>query len=333
MERYSLIVMTDETAPVRRFEVSKHIAKRVVSGVGFAALLLSIGLADYVRVRIDQLELDTLRAETAVQRETIESFDATLAGVEGKLARLRDLERKVRIIANLPGSAATGGTEVVELGTQTGGDLDEAAGHAVRLPLGVPSGAALPANDGEVTKPTAEAKPPARSGDDRISLLRLEAQRLGLVAESQEVSMLEVVEALEDKHDRLVSSPAIWPTKGWLTSRFGLRVSPFTGGRQFHAGIDIAGAKGTDVVAPGAGKIVFAGKKGPMGNAVIIDHGYGVRTHYGHSDKLLVKRGERVERGQVIAALGNTGRSTGPHLHYSVEVKGKSVNPLNYIFD
>ena len=87
------------------------------------------------------------------------------------------------------------------------------------------------------------------------------------------------------------------------------------------------------MIASARGRIKFAGKRGPLGNTVIIDHGYGVRTHYGHTDEVLVKRGQPVDRGQVIAALGSSGRSTGPHLHYSVEVNGKAVNPLNYIFD
>ncbi len=129
------------------------------------------------------------------------------------------------------------------------------------------------------------------------------------------------------------SIPAIWPTKGWLTSRFGYRVSPFTGARQFHAGIDVAGAKGTPIVSPARGKVTFAGKRGPLGNSLIIEHGYGIRTLYGHNDELLVKRGEEVERGQQVATLGNSGRSTGPHLHYVVEVDGKAKNPLDYIFD
>jgi murein DD-endopeptidase MepM/ murein hydrolase activator NlpD len=138
---------------------------------------------------------------------------------------------------------------------------------------------------------------------------------------------------LEDKHQRLESSPAIWPARGWLTSRFGDRISPFTGRRQFHAGIDIASGFGTDVIAPARGRVEFVGAKGPLGNLVVLDHGYGIRTQYGHNSRVLVKHGEVVERGQVIAAVGNTGRSTGPHLHFVVEVDGKAVNPLDYIFD
>ena len=87
------------------------------------------------------------------------------------------------------------------------------------------------------------------------------------------------------------------------------------------------------MIAPARGRVTFVGAKGPLGKTIEIDHGYGVRTHFGHNSEVTVRVGQEVERGQVIAKLGSTGRSTGPHLHYSVEVHGKSMNPLNFIFD
>jgi murein DD-endopeptidase MepM/ murein hydrolase activator NlpD len=181
----------------------------------------------------------------------------------------------------------------------------------------------------ESAAPAAAAAP----AGDRVSLLRLEAERLGHVAAGQELSLGALIGQLENKHHHLVSSPAIWPTKGWLTSRFGPRISPFTGLRQFHSGIDIAGAFGTEVIAPARGRVSFVGNKGPLGRTLVIDHGYGVRTHYGHNSDVVVRVGQEVERGQVIAKMGSSGRSTGPHLHYSVEVYGKAKNPLDFIFD
>lgn len=186
----------------------------------------------------------------------------------------------------------------------------------------------MPPRPSRVPKPAPEAPV-----EDRVSLLEQGAEYLGVVAEGQAKNLEELVTALEGKHKRLASSPSVWPAKGWLTSRYGYRTSPFTAKKQFHAGIDIAGARGTDIIAPADGKVVFSGKRGPLGKSLIIDHGHGVRTQYGHSDELLVKRGEKVQRGQVIAKLGNSGRSTGPHLHYVVEVGGKTRNPLDYIFD
>lgn len=330
MERYSLIVVTDPTKPIRRFDVARRTLLRAAQGAGLFAFLLTIGLVDYVRVRMDHAELVRLRVETTEQRAKIASFDATVSEVQTRLDKLAEFERKVRTIANLPGQAAAGGEDIEKVGSDAGGDL----GH-------LEDGAGGPDDEELMSEPAlgspvprARALPPQdAAGGDRVSLLRVEAERLGHVAAGRELSLGELVAQLEEKHHHLVSSPAIWPAKGWLTSRFGPRISPFTGLRQFHSGIDIAGAMGTDVIAPARGRVSFVGNKGPLGKTLVIDHGYGVRTHFGHNSEVSVRVGQEVERGQVIAKLGSSGRSTGPHLHYSVEVHGKSMNPLDFIFD
>jgi biotin carboxyl carrier protein len=324
MDSYSIIVVAEETAPVRRFEIRKDLVRRLVWVAGGLALLLTVCLVDYIYVRIAHSELNELRAEVAEQQDQIDSFDETLDGVRSTLANIGEFERKVRIIANLPGSAATGGEEVVEVGIDSPEVEPPLDNSGVSAPTGGPV-------------PDVPSKPQARieAGSDEplIAALHRSVKRLGQVAASQERSLAEVAGQLESKRAHLAATPAIWPAKGWLTSRFGTRTSPFTNQKQFHAGIDIAGERGTDIVSPAQGKVVFSGKRGPLGKSIIIDHGYGVRTQYGHSDELYVKSGETVQRGQRIAALGNSGRSTGPHLHYVVEVKGKAVNPLDYIFD
>ena len=326
MERFSLIVVADETSPIRRFDVRKVMVRRALWALGVVACVFLLGLVDYVLVRIDHVELGKLRVENAEQRAKIESFDESVAEVQATLDRVSEFERKVRTIANLPGSVATGGAGVVEVGPSDSGDLEAGRGDAEPVPTSQ-------APDPAASAGRAASKARAGAADDRMSLLRDETRRLGFAASERQLSLEELVQQLEDKHERLASSPAVWPTQGWLTSRFGTRISPFTGKRHFHSGIDIAGATGTDVIATARGKVKFVGTKGPLGKTVIVDHGYGVRTHYGHNQENLVKRGEEVERGQVLAKLGNTGRSTGPHVHYTVEVKGKAVNPLDYIFD
>jgi murein DD-endopeptidase MepM/ murein hydrolase activator NlpD len=323
MDTFSLIVVSDETAPVRRFEIRKKLVKQAVWGAGIFAFVILALLVDYVRVRIDNQELGGLRAETIERREQVVTFQRTLSNVDEELTRLQDFERKVRIIANLPGSAGTGGAEITAAGDQQGDASPVGGGFEGAMEGGSP--VASPSR-----LPQAES---SASEKERISLLRQGAEYLGVVAESQNVTLEELVVALEGKRRHLASSPSIWPTKGWLTSRYGNRTSPFTARKQFHAGLDIAGAPGTDIIAPAEGEVVFSGTRGPLGYSVIIDHGYGVRTQYGHAKELFVKKGDRVKRGDTIASLGNSGRSTGPHLHYVVEVNGKTRDPLDYIFD
>jgi len=138
----------------------------------------------------------------------------------------------------------------------------------------------------------------------------------------------------EKKAVQWASTPSIWPVNGSITSRFGPRLSPFTGKKALHAGLDIGARKGTEIRAPGSGKVVVAAYDGRMGKFIRIDHGYDIETTYGHLSKILVKYGDRVHRGDLIGLVGSTGKfSTGPHLHYQVAVNDKVVNPIDYILD
>lgn len=128
--------------------------------------------------------------------------------------------------------------------------------------------------------------------------------------------------------DAASNVPAIWPTTGVVTSPYGLR----WGGTDFHPGIDIANDMGTPIVATADGVVVYAGwNAGGYGNMVDIDHGNGLMTRYGHASQVVVSSGQFVRRGQVIALMGSTGFSTGPHVHYEVHINGKQVNPISYL--
>lgn len=127
--------------------------------------------------------------------------------------------------------------------------------------------------------------------------------------------------------------PTISPVRGWVTSDFGLRRSPLSGHRQLHEGVDIASPYGAPVVASGDGMVTLAGRHSGLGKKLVIDHGYGLSTIYGHNSEILVREGEKVRRGQIIAKVGSTGRSTGPHLHYEVLVNGIPVDPRRFILE
>ncbi len=326
MESYNLIWVRDQRSRPLQISIPK---RRVQHAAIAAAVLVLVGLAgvwDYWRLRADNAELAELRIEALEQREKIAVFQNRIAQVDEQIAKVGELERKVRIIANLPGAAGVGGEDVSELAPE---------GREVGPPVGVPV---------DRTQPPAGlngqgGNEPYGIFDDEVSGVDVLEQLDGVAvslsdgagarAESLEV----LLEQLDDKRQRLVSMPSIWPAKGWLTSRFGPRVSPFTGRRHVHAGIDIAAASGTSIYAPARGRVSFVGRKGPLGKALVLDHGFGVKTVYGHTKEIHVSTGETVERGQEIAAIGSTGRSTGPHLHYVVEVNGKARDPLDYIFD
>ena len=131
----------------------------------------------------------------------------------------------------------------------------------------------------------------------------------------------------------LASLPSRWPVRGAVNSEFGRRLSPWTGNPEFHGGIDISADRGVPVKAPADGVIAFAGQNADYGNLVIIDHGQEIKTLYGHLSKIQVVQGQAVTRGQLIGFSGNTGRSSGPHLHYEIQVKGQAVNPRGYLWN
>jgi murein DD-endopeptidase MepM/ murein hydrolase activator NlpD len=143
----------------------------------------------------------------------------------------------------------------------------------------------------------------------------------------------QLYEFLEGQKSMLACTPSIWPAKGWITSGFGYRISPFTNQKEFHEGLDISARIGTEIIAPADGIVSEIGKTYGFGNLLVISHGYGVKTIYGHLSKALVKKGQSVKRGDKIALIGNTGRTTGPHLHYEIQLNGVPVNPQNYILN
>jgi murein DD-endopeptidase MepM/ murein hydrolase activator NlpD len=140
-------------------------------------------------------------------------------------------------------------------------------------------------------------------------------------------------EFYKDQSVLLASTPSVWPVRGYLSASFGNRKDPFTGQWDFHPGIDISTPSGTKILAPADGVVVSSGKKGAYGNAIVIDHGHGIVTRYGHMEAFSVRPGQRVRRGDVIGFVGNTGRSTGYHLHYEVWVRDQVQNPIHFILD
>ena len=152
-------------------------------------------------------------------------------------------------------------------------------------------------------------------------------------ASLQEQNVIQLWSQLSEKKNIFKSIPNIKPTLGWVSSHFGHRIDPINKDMSMHHGIDIVSPQGTPVYAPAGGRVYYIGYDKGYGKIVIINHGYGVTTRYGHNSEILVSVGDVVKRWDVIATVGNTGRSTGAHLHYEVRVHGIPVDPRNYILN
>jgi murein DD-endopeptidase MepM/ murein hydrolase activator NlpD len=269
-----------------------------VTAVSIAAI--SFIVYDYFRLKHALPSMRVLERQVTHQRAQIQTFAEKIDTLKSDMSELQELEKKIRVIANVEESAD--GDAIFGVGGPTPEDLDAA------IPL------------------TEKPNGLLRQMHDQVEYLQ-EA------ASAQKVAFGELYAYFKDRKSFLASTPTIRPTTGWISSRFGYRTSPFTGRREFHQGMDIATRMGTPVVAPADGTVSFAGRKGQLGKTMIIDHGYGILTRYGHLKEFLVKRGARVKRGDKIAIVGNTGRSTAPHLHYEVHLNGIAVNPAKYILD
>ena len=166
------------------------------------------------------------------------------------------------------------------------------------------------------------------SEQDTIEML----EDLSLTLDNREMQLKIVAELIQDRHLKRENEPSGLPAeKGWISSYFGTRNDPFTGKKAWHNGVDIAGKLGSDVLSVAAGVVTYSGERSGYGNMVEITHDNGYITRYGHNSELYVELGEIVKKGQTISAMGSTGRSTGPHVHFEVYKHGRAVDPASYI--
>lgn len=195
-------------------------------------------------------------------------------------------------------------------------------------------------NSGEISD-TSRSAPPRLTNyngqggpnvQPNIADLKNLVKELKAAANEREYSLYTLKNLLTEKQERLAVTPSIWPANGEVTSRFGWRSSPWgAGSGDWHPGIDIANESGTPIVAAADGTVVSSSWYGGYGNMVEIDHGNGIVTIYGHTSQMLVTPGQQVKKGQLIARMGSTGYSTGPHVHYEVRVNGTAVNPSSFL--
>jgi murein DD-endopeptidase MepM/ murein hydrolase activator NlpD len=335
MDRVTLILVPDELSRVRRVQVPRALISYGLWALAGLSLLLAVALTDWVRLRIAAYDVAAMRAQTTRDQAELADLARKVESLDEKLGGLAAFEQKVRVIADLPATLPKAAIPE-QLGARRIGELGQ--GGAEQSEAEVEADVASPSAPPEPASPAAgAARRRSRGGvgldQSALDRIRHKVERVAAHVELRSGTLADLVARLEGLRERLAATPSIWPTNGWVTSRFGWRISPFTGRRQFHSGLDIAADVGTDIVAAARGKVVFAGSRGPLGRAVILDHGFGFRTVYGHASALHVRVGQSVERGERVATVGSSGRSTGPHVHYAVLRKGHLVNPAQYVID
>ncbi len=310
-KKISFVILGSSGAPAKQVCASK--TSLHLFGLVLIALFAAVGyiVYDYYSLRLTTAHLENREVylssqleEIQTQRQQIQEFANEINSLKVKLVAINSFEKKIRIIANI--EKTDNSDNIFGVGGSIPEDLD------ARIPLKEKHNSLM------------------RDMHEQIELL-------SMASANQQQELESLLKSLEDQQNLLASTPAIRPVarnvKSWITSRFGYRKSPFTQRREFHKGYDIASRQDTPVLATADGVVTFAGKKGLLGNTVVIDHGHGMITRYGHNHKILKKRGDKVKRWETIALMGSTGRSTGPHVHYEVHLNGIPVNPVRYILN
>jgi len=307
---FTVIIVPERSSKVRRLQIPRNRLYQLALGA-----LLTVGLALFMLVHyvftLDQASKNVaLKDENVLLKARLRVLQEEVARIDGTLQRIDQLSAKIRAIT----------------------ELNDPERNLAIGPLQDPKAQTpqvLYAQDERIDDEdeVLDSKLAMRLIDSKLDTLESEALR-------QESSMRELQEFFTEDGALLTATPSVRPTKSkLLTSTFGTRTDPYTNHRVMHKGVDFAADHGADVVAPADGAVVFVGYRGEYGKTVVIDHGYGIQTHYAHLSNYHVEVGQHVKRGQVIAAVGKTGRTTGVHLHYEVRINGIPQDPEKFILD
>ena len=297
---YTLLLVPQDSKRVFKIKIPFYGLVAGLATLSVVVIFLAYVLFNYFYIMSEFRNVDEIQSRNKKLGRQLYSYKMRIESVENSLERLKTLTTKLKIVSNI------GGPEQKEQ-EYTESDIIEGIDD-----FSTSTDAEI---DGEFRKMHGDL----RDVEYKIAYQEEELTNLG--------------EYLAEQSALLAATPSIIPVKGWITSIFGSRVDPFTRRVERHEGLDISSRMGTPIIAPADGVITFAGNKPGYGLMLSIDHSYGISTVYGHCSRVFVAQGARVKRGMPIASVGNTGRSTGPHLHYEVRVNGVPVNPKKFILD
>jgi murein DD-endopeptidase MepM/ murein hydrolase activator NlpD len=332
-DAYTVVIFRGSTAKPLRFSFPRKFVRNLLI-VGCLFVIADLLVISHYVIRTGEVwELSAFRTEAMSAREQTAAFSSAIDDLKKRIVAMKEVNQRLRVML---------GIEVPKTGDMVNGRGGE------EVPL--PEGSTMPNSNGDKTlgvrpgvvdqgvegaqERTASAGTMSSNGDlEAVASVKEGLDWLSKEAAAQERILGELAQAAEQRSSRWAATPSIWPVKGWVTSGFGPRISPFTEKPAWHDGLDIGAAPNAPVQAPAQGRVTATGFDPKLGNIVRLDHGYGVETLYGHLAKSLVKEGQRVNRGDVVGLVGSTGLATGPHLHYMVKVHGQALDPNKYILE
>lgn len=297
--KYHIVVFKEDEGISSKFRLRGWI------GMALAGLVVALIASNvffwntFVNYKTTDRNLDDAQKTVQEQKTQLLALATKIKTLEKDLLRIRDFDSKLRVMINL--------------------DQDRRISDS---PIGGPESTDF-----------ADSYLPMHRQELLARKMHNFLHQLNTEARLEEVRQQELMHVIRSNQDLWAATPSIWPVQGWVSSPFGARTSPFTGKREFHKGLDISAPSGTPIYAPAKGNVIFTGRDGGYGLSMMVDHGSGIKTRYAHLHSIAIKRGQKVTRGELIAYVGSTGRSTGPHLHYEVRLNGVPVNPMRYVLN
>ncbi len=314
MRHYTIVIAPEGKSGSKLYEVSY----RLVFALKFAALVILLlsgyVFADYIQMRsLRTVYLEALQEERMMKGEA-RILMTSLDEVKASLRKVREYSGKLMAIANLQAGSLVKNAGVAANQNGSASGSNSAAGIQI---------------------PAFKSSIPDNVSFDRLIFKPVFARLDSITFSSQNgvYEIQQVISRLSRQTTLLASIPSLAPLDGWITSAFGKRTSPFTGEPAIHKGLDVAAPTGTPIFAPADGVVLFAGQRTGFGNYILIAHGTGITTGYGHNAHNLVSAGQVLHRGDQVATVGQSGRATGPHLHYEVILNGRTVDPAKFILN
>ncbi|HQX82350.1 MAG TPA: M23 family metallopeptidase [Vicinamibacterales bacterium] len=295
--KYTVLIANRQTGAVRRMTVARRPVALAVIGVLCVPVLMGLGAR-----WSGQAEITRLAQQTDALRIENDSYRAATGELAAQISTLQ--------------------TAITELGEDA--RLDPAAKRAIDNLPALVKNRAMGVGGGGAAATTPPVTASLGSPNDTFGILQ---SLLG----SLEARLETVRTGVEKQQALAAATPSIWPVVGYLSSMFGSRKDPFTGGPDFHPGLDIAAQSGTPIRSTADGTVESSGYSGNYGNAVVVRHGFGISTRYGHMSRITARTSQQVKRGDIIGYVGSTGRATSAHLHYEILLNGQTINPLRLL--
>lgn len=302
LRNYSVIIVSDATSTNKEFSVSSKSIRNAVLAFSFIVTFFGFILFHYLTMTLDKQKMKRLEFDAREKKQKISEMASTIEVLNQRLKNMEIYKERIMVATGLTSPLA-----LREVGS--GGPDTSMAGGDFSAPAAVAPNSLL------------QKSPQTRSADIRDQAMKIED------------SLKSVEKYVNQQNLQLAATPAVWPTRGFISGVFGNRVHPFTGRYEFHNAVDIATQLGNKIIAPADGVVLVAETRDYYGKMIMIDHGFGYITRYGHLSGYNVREGQRVRRYDVIGYVGTTGRSNGPHLHYEVRYYEKPMNPMDFILD